>query len=123
MVDQSLQRRRILVVEDEFLLADELALELEDEGAMVLGPVPSVERALALLDREALPDGAIVDVNLGGETAFPLADLLIARGVPMIFTTGYDRTTLPHRYAHVPTCEKPMNIVRITAALRGAIQA
>ncbi|WP_294395022.1 response regulator [uncultured Sphingomonas sp.] len=121
--DRPLHRRRILVVEDEYMLADELALELEDEGAMVLGPVPSVERALALLDGEALPDGAILDVNLGGKPAFPLADLLIDRGVPMIFTTGYDPSVLPERFAHVPKCEKPINISRIAAALGKVIHA
>ena len=123
MTDKGLHRCRILVVEDEYLLADELAMELGDEGATVLGPVPSIERAMALLDGQALPHGAILDVNLSGEPVFRLADVLAERGVPMIFTTGYDPSAFPERFAHVPRCEKPFNIGRITAALSGLIHA
>ena len=123
MADRSLDRRRILVVEDEYLLAVEIALELEDKGAVVLGPAPSVEQALALLDDGPLPDGAILDVNLGGEPVFTVADALIGHGVPLVFTTGYDAAALPERFARVPRCEKPINIGRVTAALRDAMRA
>jgi CheY-like chemotaxis protein len=123
MASRALHRCRVLVVEDEYLLADELAMVLADQGAIVLGPVPSVEQALALLEDEAAPDGAVLDVNLGGNPVFPLADDLIARGVPMIFTTGYDATALPPRFAQVVRCEKPINFGRITAALSSVIHA
>jgi DNA-binding NtrC family response regulator len=123
MAERSLHRCRILVVEDEYLLADELALELEDEGAVVLGPVSNVQHALALLDSEATPDGAILDVNLGGELAFPIADALIGRGVPLIFTSGYDPAVFPDRYSHVPKCEKPFDMNRIAAVLSQVIHA
>ena len=121
--DPSLDRCRVLVVEDEYLLADELALELAEEGATVLGPVPSVARALALLETEASLDGAILDVNLGGEPAFPVADALLDRGVPLIFTTGYDSSAIPARFARLPRCEKPINVGRVTAALAKEIHA
>lgn len=117
MADRTLDHCRVLVVEDEYLLADELAVELLDKGAEVLGPVPSIEQALALLEKEAPPHGAILDVNLGGQPVFPLADVLIRRGVPMIFTTGYDAAALPERFAHIAKCEKPISIGQITAAL------
>jgi DNA-binding response OmpR family regulator len=81
MIDRALNHCRILVVEDEYLLADELALELEERGAVVLGPVPTVARALDLLTAEAALDGAILDVNLAGEPAFPVADRLFSRRV------------------------------------------
>lgn len=123
MPDRWLEQCRILVVEDEYLLADELATELADCGAQVLGPAPNVERALALLDAQPLPDGAILDINLGGEPAFPVADALIGHGVPIVFTTGYDAGALPDRFADIPRCEKPINIRRITAALGAAIGA
>ena len=122
MTDQTLDRCCILVVEDEYYLADELALELADNGATVLGPVPNVCDALALIDRHS-PDGAILDVNLGGEPAFPLADMLIGRGVPLVFTTGYDREAMPERFAHVPRCEKPVNVAGVARALCEAIHA
>lgn len=123
IADRALNQRRILIVEDEYLLADELALELADEGATVLGPVPSVEEALALLEQQASPDGAILDVDLRGEPVFPLADALVDRGVPLIFTTGYDPETLPERFAGFPKCEKPTNARRISAVLSKAIHA
>lgn len=123
MADQTLNECRILVVEDEYLLADELSQELLDEGALVLGPVPTVKDALAALATEDAPDGAILDVNLGGELVFAVADVLIEQGIPMVFTTGYDAAALPERFRHLPRCEKPVNIRRITAALGSAIHA
>ena len=123
MADLGLRDYRILVVEDEYYLAEELAQELLDAGAVVIGPASTIERALALLDTQTLPDGAILDVNLGGENVYPLADTLVDRGVPLIFTTGYDPAALPERFAAVPTCEKPINVARISAAIGEAIRA
>lgn len=123
MADRPLNNCRILVVEDEYLLADELSQELSEEGATVLGPVPTVKDALAVLEIGAMPDGAILDVNLGGEPVFAVADVLIEQGIPMVFTTGYDAAALPERFQHLPRCEKPVNIRRITAALGRAIHA
>ncbi|HVF95358.1 MAG TPA: response regulator [Sphingomonas sp.] len=123
MIDHGLHHCRILVVEDEYMLAEELAQELADAGAQVLGPVASIETAMALLDHEANPHGAILDVNLGGEPVFPLADTLIGRGIPVIFTTGYDPATLPIRFAHVRTCGKPFTSARVTEAIGSAIHA
>lgn len=122
MADLGLRACRILVVEDEYILADELAHELAGAGASVIGPVPTIERALALVEHST-PDGAILDVNLGGEPVFPLADTLLGRGVPVVFTTGYDPVTLPERFAGVQTCEKPINATRIMAAIDRAIHA
>jgi two-component SAPR family response regulator len=88
-----LSGRRILVVEDEFLLAMELEALLERRGCTVLGPVPSVGQALALLDGEP-PDVALLDVNLKGERATPVAAALIDRGVPFVLITGYSARQL-----------------------------
>lgn len=121
MADRGLEACRILVVEDEYLLAEELALGLTEAGASVLGPVPDVEGAFALLDDDALPTAAILDVNLGGESVFPLADDLIGRRVPVIFTTGYDPATLPSRFAHIATCEKPFRSSKVLEVVRNSI--
>jgi DNA-binding response OmpR family regulator len=121
MTGRSLDHCRILVVEDEYMLADELSRELQNAGATVIGPVPSIKGARALLDDQELPDGAILDVNLGGEPVFPLADSLIERHVPLIFTTGYDAAALPSRFAHFSRCEKPIEIRSVMAALHKAI--
>ncbi len=123
MVDRIFDSRRILVVEDEYLLAEELTMELTDRGATVLGPTPSVRAALDLIEGEGRVDGAILDVNLGGEPAYLVADALFDRSVPIVFTTGYDAAALPDRFRDVPRCEKPINIMRIAAALRRVIHA
>lgn len=108
----AVQGRRVLVVEDDYVLAKDLQHELEDAGAEVLGPVPSVADALALLATDARPGAAVPDVNLGGEWVFPMAEALRERGVPFLFATGYDRWSLPATYAEVPHCEKPFDVGR-----------
>ena len=108
MPEGTLQGRHILVVEDEYFLADELQITLEDAGAEMLGPVASVQGGLRILEGSTLPDAASLDVSLGGETVYPLADALIARGVPFVFTTGYDQAAIPSSYAHIRRLEKPV---------------
>lgn len=116
-----LNGRRILVVEDEFLLADELQHELEDAGAEVIGPAATVASALNMLQATDGLDGALLDMNLGmaGEKVYPVADALAARGVPFVFVTGYDGHTLDERYAHVPRCVKPVDVGAAAQALFG----
>jgi CheY-like chemotaxis protein len=111
------QLRRILVVEDEYLVAQDLAEDLRALGAEVVGPVPSVQMALAAVDAAPRLDGAILDINLQGKMSFPVADRLAAREVPFFFTTGYDQGTIPDRYADVPRCEKPVTAPRLKRAL------
>jgi DNA-binding response OmpR family regulator len=95
MTAYTLRDCRILVVEDEYMLADEIQIELSDAGAIVLGPVAMLEDAMELIDREHDIDAAILDVSLGGEMVYPAADLLARRKVPFIFTTGYDASAIP----------------------------
>jgi DNA-binding response OmpR family regulator len=83
----------VLIVEDDFLLASYSAKVLENEGARIVGPAASVEKALALLGSET-PDAAILDVNLNGETTLAVADALRVRGVPFIVVTGYGEDDL-----------------------------
>lgn len=122
MNPRSLHDCRVLVVEDEYMLADELQRELTRVGAVVLGPVPSVGMALDLLAREADLDGAVLDVNLGGELVYPVADALTERSIPFIFVTGYDAQVLPPRFAHVPRCGKPVKLDAIRDALGRAAE-
>ena len=110
-------RPRILVVEDEFLIALEIEQMLVDLGCTVIGPVPSVARALALLEREA-PDFAILDVNLGRERSTPVAEALRADGVPFGLATGYDRSQLPEEaYRDATHLGKPLDRHRLVDAL------
>jgi ActR/RegA family two-component response regulator len=116
MKSSQLASKRVLVVEDDYLVAMDIARALERAGAEVIGPAPGVEAALDVLQR-TVPDGAILDINLGGEMAFPVADALAALGVPFIFATGYDAQVIPVRFTHVKRCEKPMASEQICAAL------
>jgi DNA-binding response OmpR family regulator len=117
----SLAGRRVLVVEDEYLLADDMAQALRKLGAEVVGPVPTTDKALALLDSEPI-DGAVLDINLRGQMAFPVADVLRERGVPFVFATGYDQATVPSAYDGVPRWEKPFNTQDLVRALPGIVR-
>lgn len=118
-----LDGRRVLIVEDEFLLADDLSEALADLGATVLGPAPTVAEALALLSAGAEIDGALLDVNLGGEKVFPVADALEAQGIRFVFTTGYEAASIPSRYQHVARFEKPANMNALVRAIGREIGA
>ena len=108
---------RVLVVEDDYITAFDLKAELEGMGAVVLGPVPGLEGALEVLAKDPGPDSALLDINLGGEMVFPLADRLRERGIPFIFTTGYDKWAIPEPYADLPRIEKPLDMRRLAQAL------
>lgn len=100
---------RILVVEDNYLLADELCTALGACGCEVVGPTGQLARALALAAEGGL-HGAILDVNLRGEFCFPLAELLIERAIPFFFVTGYQdgSSAIPLALDDVPRLSKPV---------------
>lgn len=108
--------RRILIVEDESLIAMLLEDLLADIGYTVVAAVPNVDQALTMLATEAV-DLAIVDVNLGGTPSFPVADALAKRGIPFLFTTGYGQRGLPEHFAARPVLQKPFRRVDLEAAL------
>ena len=114
----ALRGRRLLVVEDEYMIAASLARGLEGGGAEVAGPAGSVRDALALVEVEGERlDGAVLDINLRDERVYPVADALVARGVPFIFLTGYDARVIPDAYAGVPRCEKPVSSALLSRML------
>lgn len=108
--------RRVLVVEDEFFLADDLAQGLRERGADVIGPVPGLRRAVAIAASAPI-DFAVIDLNLKGESGLPVADALADRHIPFIFTTGYDASMIPDRHRTVGRWEKPFDIQQLLAAL------
>ncbi|WP_115050738.1 response regulator [Xanthomonas arboricola] len=122
MLDNPLNGLRILVVEDDYLLAESLNDLLVEAGVCVLGPVGNVPEALSLVTSGQTIDGALLDVNVRGQPVFPVADALLARGVPFSFCSGYDRYTLPPRFAHLSYCMKPYNPRTITALLGNQTQ-
>jgi DNA-binding NtrC family response regulator len=112
-----LRGRRVMIVEDEVLVAMELERLLEEQGCAVVGPAPTVDRALALLDRER-PDAVILDVNLDGQTAIPVAAALNARGVPFVLATGYGNAQAAEpELKGVPRIDKPVSHDRLVRVL------
>ena len=117
----NLSGRRVLVVEDEFLLAMELEALLARGGCTVLGPASSVRQALAVLDGEQ-PDIALLDVNLRGERATPVAAALQARGVPFVLITGYSQAQLSEpELRNAPRVDKPVSCRALTRAVQSAL--
>ena len=108
--------RKILVVEDEALVAMLVEDALLDAGFAVLGPAATVEEALALLEREA-PDAVVLDLNLAGETSTPVADWLAARGIPYVIATGYGATGLPAGHQDAMVLAKPYDPAELTGML------
>jgi PAS domain S-box-containing protein len=113
---RSLADKRLLVVEDELLVGMLVKSMLDDLGAAVVGPCGRLADGLAAAKTERF-DGAILDLNLAGEAADPLADLLLARGVPFVFITGYQRESLDRRYANVPMLQKPIDAAALERVL------
>jgi CheY-like chemotaxis protein len=97
---------RLLIVEDEYLAAHDLAATLRELGASVLGPAPSSNSASSLTSA-LRPDCVLLDVNLDGEYAYQLAMQLKSQGVPVVFTTGYDSSAIPTHLRALPYVQKP----------------
>jgi CheY-like chemotaxis protein len=99
-------KRRILLIEDEMLIAMLLEDMLVDLGHQVVGSITRVNEALAAVTREDF-DLVILDLHLNGQSAYPVADALIDRGMPFAFATGYGESGLPEKYRGRPILQKP----------------
>jgi CheY-like chemotaxis protein len=108
--------RRVLVVEDEMMVAWLLEDMLGDLGYAVVGPASRVDQALALLDAEIV-DAAVLDVNLNGQKSYPVAAALVARRVPFVFSTGYHKDSLTQGYQEFPALQKPFERAKLADAL------
>lgn len=108
---------RVLLVEDEGLVAMMLEDLLEDLGCEVAGSLASVGAALAWIEAGGAADVALLDVSLSGESVFPVADALKARGVPFAYATGYGADHDP-RFKEAPLLGKPIRQDRLEALLR-----
>ena len=116
-----LNGKRVLVVEDEYFLADDIARALKGLGARVIGPFGDLDEAVLVVDREVAIDAAIMDINLRDEMIFSLARLLRDRKVPFVFTTGYDESGLPDIWRGRPTLRKPFMMGEMAEALKKAL--
>lgn len=112
MSGRQLEGRRILLVEDEYFQALDAKRWLERAGADVVGPTGFADEVLALLQSNAV-DAAILDINLGQGPSYEVAGKLLSEGVPFMFLTGYDSSSLPEEMEDVPCLEKPASEGRI----------
>jgi len=112
---------RILIVEDEPLVALMLEDMLMEAGASVVGPAYTLAQALAAAEAEAV-DGAILDVNLNAEPSFAVADTLRRRGIPFIFATGYGQKGIAESYVAEAALSKPYRAADVIAALEKAMK-
>ena len=110
------RRLRVLVVEDEMLVAMNIEDMLLDLGHEVAGLASRLEPALSLA-REGAFDLAMLDVNLAGQQSFPIADVLIARGIPFLFATGYGSKGIAEAYRDRPVLQKPFRTRDLGEAL------
>ncbi|HXC90864.1 MAG TPA: response regulator [Stellaceae bacterium] len=117
-----LQGFRILVVEDEFLVATLIQDILETAGCVVSGPIPRLAEAVSAAEVETC-DAAVLDINLGGHRVFPVAEILSRRQIPFVFVTGYAVDSLPGEHHGRPTIRKPFSnqeLVNTVASLMNA---
>jgi DNA-binding response OmpR family regulator len=98
---------RILLVEDEIIIAMLMTDDLTDAGYEVVGPVGRLEQAVDMAKRQTF-DLAVLDGNLHGEKVFPVADVLVGRGIPFLFLTGYSSNDMPKRFFKHTVLQKPI---------------
>lgn len=116
-----LNGKRIVVVEDDYLLATDMCRDLRASGAVVLGPAPTPFYAQQLIRRNNI-DAAVLDIRLHGTTVFELAAQFQDRGVPIIFVTAYDRSELPARFRQAPLFQKPVLAARLMNELSNLLR-
>ena len=113
---ESNRPQRWLIVEDDSLIAMLVQDAVEKMGLTAIGPAARVAQALQLLS-QAAPEAALLDVNLGGETVYAVADELTLRNIPFVFLTGYDEGDLPAEFRHHPAIRKPFTPSQIQVAI------
>lgn len=109
IVGQPLLGCRILIVEDNFLLAETVAEVLEGAGARIVGPFVTMVEALERLTELTAIDGAVLDIGLDGQDSYPLAEALQTTGIPFMFLTGVEQHHLPRQFARTPHMLKPFS--------------
>jgi DNA-binding LytR/AlgR family response regulator len=114
--------RRVLVVEDEYFLADDIVQALTALGARIVGPYGDLDEATHVVDGDVAIDAAVVDINLRNEMVFPLARVLRSRRVPLVFTTGYDKTSIEPEFQDVRLWDKPLDIRAMARELTRMIE-
>jgi DNA-binding NarL/FixJ family response regulator len=111
---------RVVLVEDDYFLAQEMARELSELGVHIVGFAPTLEKVLALSAKDLSFDGAVLDINLGDGFIFPAVSDLLERDVAVVFVTGDDRSIIPPEFRSIPCFPKPTEPARLVQALSEA---
>lgn len=114
--------RNVLIVEDDCVIAMDLATCLQDQGLQIVGPAYSVANALELAGTETHLDMAVLDIKVGHDSVFDVADTLLSRHVPFVFTTGQRRGSIPEKFRNVPHYERPIDSAFIAADLAAKLR-
>jgi len=112
--------KRVLVVEDEMMIRMLLEGMLTDLGHTVAAEAGGIDEAVALAKKGAF-DVAVLDVNLNGHQVTPVAEILLERGVPFIFASGYGQRGVPEAYRAIPTLQKPFQTDALAQAIETAV--
>ena len=112
---------KVLVVEDEYLVASLIEQILESAGCIVTGPIPRLPEALDAAHHENC-DAAVLDINLAGDRIDPVADALSERNVPFLFLTGYGASALPGEHTERPRVKKPFRMADLLCALSSILK-
>jgi DNA-binding NarL/FixJ family response regulator len=110
----------VLVVEDEPIVAMEVEAQLQSAECMVVGPVGSVDRAMALIAKSGI-DIALLDANLNGRPVDGIAAALTSAGIPFVFTTGYERAALPRSFQSADILRKPFSEEQLLATISSVL--
>ena len=122
MTAKGLAGTRVLVLEDETLVSMMVEDMLADLACEVIGPFARLDQAIeAVSQMDAAPDVALLDVNLGRQQSFPLAEILRDKGIPFVFTTGYDDSGIPSEWRDRPALRKPFMLHHMKDALEKAL--
>lgn len=112
----------ILVVEDEWLIAIDIQMMIEDQGHSVIGPANNVTTALGLIEDHKI-DAAFLDITLGSDTSYPIAEKLEAAAVPVTFISAYTKNEIPQKFHHFDLLAKPITPHLLTRQLRKMLDA
>lgn len=113
-------KKRILIVEDEFIVALAMENALESQNFEVVGPTGTVQKAVGLAEAEDF-DAALLDVNLGDQSIAPVAAILKRRSIPFVFISGYGRESLPEDYRDARLLQKPIREDELVAVIQGML--
>jgi len=121
-IESTLKGARVLVLEDEWMISYHMVELLEEYGCEIVGPANRVAKAMDLVSAETL-DGALLDLNVAGETAYGVAQALSDRGVPFTFVTGYSADWISEKYRQRPAIQKPINDAQFKLAMERMLAA